>query len=147
MVMFFLPFAFHLRFLSLILMRTDLVVETSTRWKYQIRPPEEIHSSNSHFFHFSSTLSSIEKFKFTKTKIVNAKLDSKLCYSTLYWHSSRDPTVPRNVLVGFTFVLYSSLYRHQADAGVSKVVVPCVPLFCVYTCHVGTPSSGALIQE
>ena len=41
MVMFFLPFAFHLCFLSLILMRTDLVVEPSTRWKYQIRPPED----------------------------------------------------------------------------------------------------------
>eukprot|EP00964_Phaeocystis_antarctica_P039150 scaffold22393_cov66-Phaeocystis_antarctica.AAC.1 len=32
------PFAFHLCFLSLILMRTDLGVEPSTRWKYQIRP-------------------------------------------------------------------------------------------------------------
>ena len=32
------PFAFHLCFLSLILMRTDLGVEPSTCWKCQIRP-------------------------------------------------------------------------------------------------------------
>ena len=32
-MMFFFPFAFHLCFLSLILMRTDLGDEPSTRWK------------------------------------------------------------------------------------------------------------------